>query len=79
LTSKKCAKIFNFLCASNKDFVKYQAQGGVLTPKVKTGFNPLRTPLILDTEVGLKLFLICALEMVVGTLWKYILTHYKFR
>ena len=33
MTSKKYAKIFNFLCASNKDFVKYQAQGGVLTQK----------------------------------------------
>jgi len=31
LTSKKYAKTCNFLCAGNKDFVKYQAQGG-LTP-----------------------------------------------
>jgi len=29
LTSKKYAKTFNFLCAGNKDFVKYQAQGGI--------------------------------------------------
>jgi len=32
LTSKKYAKTFNFLYTGNKDFVKYQAQGG--------GFNP---------------------------------------
>jgi len=31
-TSKKYAKTFNFLCAGNKHFVKYQAQGGRLTP-----------------------------------------------
>ena len=29
LTSKKYAKIFNFFCAGNKDFVKYQTQGGI--------------------------------------------------
>jgi len=28
INKQKYAKIFNFLCASNKDFVKYQAQGG---------------------------------------------------
>jgi len=28
LTSKKYAKTFYFLCAGNKDFVKYQAQVG---------------------------------------------------
>jgi len=33
-------KTFNFLCAGNKNFVKYQAQGGVLTPT-----PPLRTSL----------------------------------
>jgi len=32
LTSKKYAKTVNLLCASNNVFVKYQAQGGGLTP-----------------------------------------------
>jgi len=32
LTSKKYAKTINLLCAGNKLFVKYQAQGGELTP-----------------------------------------------
>jgi len=32
LTSKKYAKTVNLLCASNELFVKYQAEGGVLTP-----------------------------------------------
>jgi len=30
IDKKKHAKTFNFLCAGNKDFVKYRAQGGVL-------------------------------------------------
>ena len=29
IETKKYAKTFNFVCAGNKDFVKYQAQGGV--------------------------------------------------
>jgi len=33
LTSKKYAKTINLLCAGDKVFVKYQAQGGALTPK----------------------------------------------
>jgi len=41
LTSKKYAKTFNFLCAGNKDFVKYQAQEGDFNP------NP---PLAYDLE-----------------------------
>jgi len=41
LTSKKYAKTINRLCAGNKVFVKYQAQGGGLTPN-----PPLRTPLL---------------------------------
>ena len=48
LTSKKYANTFNFLCASNKDFVKYQAQGGGLTA---TPPPPLHTPL-LDVNHG---------------------------
>ena len=32
LTSRKYAKTFNFLCAGNKDFVKYQGQRGWLNP-----------------------------------------------
>ena len=32
LTSKKYAKKINPLCARNKVFVKYQAQGGIFTP-----------------------------------------------
>jgi len=32
LTSKKYVKTIKLLCAGNKVFVKYQAQGGVLTP-----------------------------------------------
>jgi len=34
---------------------------------------------LLDIEVGLKLFFICSLEMVVGSLWKEgsLLTHYN--
>jgi len=32
LTSKKYAKTINLLCAGNKLFVKYQAEGGVLIP-----------------------------------------------
>jgi len=32
LTSKRCAKTFIFLCTGNKDFAKYLAQGGGLTP-----------------------------------------------
>jgi len=33
-------KTFNFLCAGNKDFVKYQAQGGVggLTPNLSLAY-----------------------------------------
>jgi len=42
IDKQKYAKTFNFLCASNKDFVKYEAQGGFLTP---TNSPPLRTPL----------------------------------
>jgi len=29
INKQKYAKTFNFPCAGNKDFVKYQAQGGV--------------------------------------------------
>jgi len=32
INKQKYAKTFNFLYAGNKDFVKYQAQGGGLTP-----------------------------------------------
>jgi len=39
LTSKKYAKTINFLCAFN-EVLKYQDQGGGLTPQ-----TPLRTPL----------------------------------
>jgi len=28
IKKQKYAKTFDFLCAGNKDFVKYQAQGG---------------------------------------------------
>jgi len=41
LTSKKYAKTINVLCAGNKVFVKYQAQGGGFNPKTPS----LRTPL----------------------------------
>ena len=37
LTSKEYAKTFNFLCASNKDFVKYQAKGGA-NPKTPVAY-----------------------------------------
>jgi len=40
LTSKKYAKTVNLICAGNKVFVKYQAQGGA-NPN-----PPLRTPLL---------------------------------
>jgi len=40
INKQKYAKTFNFLYAGNKDFVKYQAQGGGVNP------NPLRTPLL---------------------------------
>ena len=46
IDKKKHAKTFNFLCAGNKDFVKYQAQGGVLTPTPPL----LRTPLAGTTK-----------------------------
>jgi len=45
LTSKKYAKTINLLCAGDKVFVKYQAQGG-LTPT-----PPLRTPLTVTTRM----------------------------
>ena len=35
INKQKYAKTFNILCASNKDFVKYQAQGGGLTPPLR--------------------------------------------
>ena len=45
INKQKYAKTFNFLCAGNKEFVKYQAQGGV-NPKT----SPLRTPLQLNVH-----------------------------
>ena len=33
INKQKYAKTVNLLCAGNNVFVKYQAQGGVLTPK----------------------------------------------
>jgi len=41
VTSKKYAKTINLLCAGNKVFAKYQAQGWGFNPKTP----PLRTPL----------------------------------
>jgi len=33
LTNKMCAKTISLLCAGNKTFAKYQAQGRVFKPK----------------------------------------------
>jgi len=38
--------LINLLCAGNKVFVKYEAQGEGVTP------NPLRTPLIVSDKVN---------------------------
>jgi len=35
INKQKYAKTFNILCASNKDFVKYQAQGGGVNPTLE--------------------------------------------
>jgi len=43
IDKKKHAKTFNFLCAGNKDFVKYRAQGGVLTPTPPSCVHPCTT------------------------------------
>jgi len=43
LTSKKYAKTINPLCAGNKVFINYQAQGVIFNP------NPLLTPLFATT------------------------------
>ena len=43
INKQKYAKTIHFLCAGNKVFVKYQAQGGVVNPKPPR----LRTPLSL--------------------------------